>query len=145
MINKETLAGIKTSAAPEEKPSYDAMLKAMSQTDLRRLQSDVEKLLPSDSLSDMDMPKELMRQYHRVKLLQDDVMIDNDTPVNQKAQVAGQVASTLQQLTKMQTEFYNSERFRNIENLMIKFLKGLPLEQARDILLEYEALDLTNG
>lgn len=38
----------------------------------------------------------------------------------------------------MQTDFYTSERFRNIENLMIDFMKSLPLDQARMFIKKYE-------
>ena len=95
-------------------------------------------------LSDMDMPSELIEQFRKVKDLQESVIEDDDIPANQRAQVAGAVAATLQQLIKMQTEFYTSERFRSIENLMIAYMKGLPLEQAEEFLTAYEALGAAN-
>lgn len=114
-------------------------LSGLTHAELRKLKADIDRLLPeSETLSDMDMPRELVAQFKRVKDLQDSVIDDDETPANQKAQVAGQVASTLQQLVKMQTDFYTSERFRSIENLMIDFMKSLPLDQARMFIKKYE-------
>jgi len=67
-------------------------------------------------------------------------MEDLEVPPNQKAQVAAQVKSTLGDLVRMQTEFYTSQRMRNIENLLIKYMKSISLKEAREFLAEYEAL-----
>ena len=40
----------------------------------------------------------------------------------------------------MQTEFYTSQRMRNIENLLIKYMKSLSLKEARDFLDDYQRL-----
>ena len=139
MIDQEKLAAIKASMAAGE--VVRDPLQDMSEADLRRLRADIDRVLPErTTLADMDMPKELMEQFQRVKDLQDEVLGDEDVPANQKAQVAGQVASTLQQLVKMQTDFYNAERFRSIENLMIKFMKKMPLDVATEFVAEYEKL-----
>lgn len=120
-------------------------LKSMSQPELRRLKAQVEALLPSTTLSDLDMPKELMEQFRLVKDLQSDVLNDSEIPLNQRSQLAGQVASTLQQLIKMQSEFYTAERFRAIENMVIAYMKRMPLEDAQAFLDEYEKLGGANG
>ena len=139
MIDQEKLAAIKASMAAGE--VVRDPLQDMREADLRRLRADIDRVLPErTTLADMDMPKELMEQFQRVKDLQDEVLGDEDVPANQKAQVAGQVASTLQQLVKMQTDFYNAERFRSIENLMIKFMKKMPLDVATEFVAEYEKL-----
>lgn len=95
------------------------------------------------SLGDINLEHELMSQYAKVKKLQTDVLIDDSVPANQRAQVANAVASTLQQLIKMQTEFYTAERFRSIENLMIAYMKKLPLADAQNFLDEYEKIGET--
>ncbi len=136
MIDEEKLAKVKSIVAGE---SSDDTLVEMKPKDLRKLRDAINKMLGEEtSLSDMDMPKELIEQYRMVKQLQADVIDDDETPANQKAQVASTVASTLQQLTKMQTDFYTSERFRAIENLMIQYMKKLPLKTAQDFLTDYE-------
>ena len=139
LIDPERLAAVRTMLAEGTKAPKDP-LTDMSPAELRRLRAEIDRLLPEENLADMDMPRELMRQFQAVKDLQDAVIEDEKVPPNQRAQVAGQVASTLQQLVKMQTDFYTSERFRNIENLMIKFMKSLPLEKANEFLDEYEKI-----
>ena len=138
MIDAERLAELKTAIRGGESPKDP--LAEMSQSELRRLRSEIDRLLPEQKLSDMDMPKELMDQFQVVKNLQSSVMTDDEVPANQRAQVANAVASTLQNLVKMQTDFYTSERFRNIENLMIQYMKKLPLETATEFLDEYEKI-----
>lgn len=140
MIDSDKKAEVMAMIDGVEKKSLD--LSSMTVKELRRLRSDIDKLLPEQvTLGDMDMPRELVAQFMTVKDLQDEVLSDDETPANQKAQVAGQVASTLQQLVKMQTDFYTSERFRSIENLMIGYMKSLPLDQAQRFLDEYEGLN----
>ena len=115
-------------------------LEDLSHDDLRALRDQINAMLPEESLSGMDMTTELMNQYRRVLKLQRDCMEALEVPPNQKAQVAAQVKSTLGDLVRMQTEFYTSERFRSIENLLIKYMKTLPIEMAKTFLAEYERL-----
>ena len=139
MFDQVKLAEVKTRLRGGD--TLEDPLSGLSEADLRRLRSEVDKLLPEQmTLADMNMPLELMNQFQKVKDLQDSVMGDSEVPANQRAQCAGAVASTLQHLVKMQTDFYTSERFRNIENLMIKFMKKLPLETATEFLDEYEKI-----
>ena len=143
MINDTKLAEIKTGIADSAPPTPQKRefdLKGYSPTELRNLRREIDTMLPRESLSDLDIPRELLTQYRAVLDLQTDVINDDDIPPNQRSQVAGQVASVLQQITKMQGEFYTAERFRSIENLMIKHMRKLPLEQAREFLKEYEEL-----
>ena len=115
-------------------------LEDLSHDDLRALRDQINAMLPEESLSGMDMTTELMNQYRRVLKLQRDCMEDLEVPPNQKAQVAAQVKSTLGDLVRMQTEFYTSQRMRNIENLLIKYMKSISLKEAREFLAEYQLL-----
>lgn len=117
-----------------------SLLGNMGQADLRKLRGEIDRLLPERALSEIDTAKELVEQYMKVKELQDSVLYDDDVPANQRAQCAGQVASTLQQLVKMQTDFYTAERFRAIENLLIKYLRKMPLDVAAQFVAEYESM-----
>ena len=140
LVDQERYAAIQTRLRGEAPDVVDP-LASLSPADLRRLRSEIDRRLPEKkTLAEMDMPGELVEQFRKVKELQDDVLGDDEVPANQRAQVAGAVASTLQHLVKMQTDFYTSERFRNIENLMIKFMKKMPLETATEFLNEYEKI-----
>ena len=139
MIDEDKLAQVQAAMLGEVAPEVDD-LDAMSHDELRRLRDEIDRRLPEEKLSQMDLTQELLSQYRLVQRLQTDVLDNEEVPANQRAQVAGQVASTLQQLVKMQTEFQNAERFRAIENLLIKSIKLMPLDAAAAFITEYEKL-----
>ena len=140
MIDDAKLAQVQAAMAGTvpEKDGLD--LDAMSVEELRELRDEIDRRLPEEKLSQMDLTQELLSQYRLVQRLQTDVLGNEEVPANQRAQVAGQVASTLQQLVKMQTEFQNAERFRSIENLLVQCLKLMPLHVAEKFVNEYESL-----
>lgn len=113
----------------------------MSVEELLALRAEIDARLPATSLKDMNLEKELIIQYLKVVELQQKVLEDDETPANQLAQVANAVAGTLQNLITMQSKFHNVERFKQLENLMIKHMKSLPLEVAEAFINEYEQLE----
>lgn len=139
MYDEKKLAMMKQSLGGGHHIDEDT-LEDLSHDDLRALRDQINAMLPEESLSGMDMTTELMNQYRRVLKLQRDCMEDLEVPPNQKAQVAAQVKSTLGDLVRMQTEFYTSQRMRNIENLLIKYMKSISLKEAREFLAEYQLL-----
>ena len=90
------------------------------------------------SLGDINLEHELMSQYAKVKKLQTDVLIGDSVPANQKAQVVNAVASTLQQLIKMQVDLDRESKLRLMEECLIDTLKTLPDEARTDFFSEYE-------
>jgi hypothetical protein len=107
---------------------------------LLAMREEIDKKLPARSLKDMNLEEELVIQFIKVKTLQESVLTDPDVPANQRAQVSSAVANTLQHLVKMQTEFHTAERFKTIENLLIKHMKTWPRDLAEKFIQEYEAL-----
>lgn len=89
-------------------------------------------------LDQINLESELVAQYNRVLRLQEDVMWDDDCPANQKAQVAGQVASTLGSLIKMQEDLQRSEAFKLMESVLADAIKTLPEEAKTAFFEEYE-------
>ena len=140
MIDDQKLAQVQAAMLGEVAPDDGFDLDTMSVEELRELRDEIDRRLPEDKLSQMDLTQELLSQYRLVQRLQSDVLGDEEVPANQRAQVAGQVASTLQQLVKMQMEFQNPERFRAIENLLVRCLKLMPLHVAETFVAEYESL-----
>lgn len=106
--------------------------------ELLNLRAEIDKLLPSTKLKDMDLEKELILQYHRVLALQTRVLEDTNTPANQMAQVSNAVAGTLQNLVSMQSKFHTSERFKELESRLIKTLNKLPQEHVDEFFKWYE-------
>lgn len=125
-----------------EKPAVNLrqLLKTLPAAEVDNLWQAMNELRPTKRLADVNLEHELLAQYETVKRLQYEVLEDDAIPANQRAQVANTVAATLQQLVKMQTDFYNAERFKAIETLMIKALKNMPPEVAARFLQDYETL-----
>lgn len=139
MIDQEKLQMLKTGVkAPV---LLVDSLKTLTADELAELRYALDVVSPQQQLADVNLEEELMSQYSRIKKLQNDVIDDEVTPANQKAQVANAVASTLQHLVKMQSEYSTAERFKAIEALMIKAMKSLPVEVAAKFIEEYERID----
>lgn len=115
-------------------------VEGMSIDQLLKLRSDIDNQLPASSLKDIDLEHELVIQFLTVKNLQSGVLDDEGVQANQKAQVANSCASTLQQLVKMQTEFFTAERFKEIENHLIASLRELPAEVVETFMESYERM-----
>jgi hypothetical protein len=122
-------------------PAIYEELDNLSVEELLNLRSEIETRLPSTKLKDMDLEKELVLQYHKMVQVQARVAEDTRTPANQLAQVGNSVAATLQQLVTMQTKHHTSERFKSLENMLIKALRKLPKEVAEEFINEYERLE----
>lgn len=105
---------------------------------LVKYRDDILKCLPPTELDKFNMEQELLLQFHCIRELQNDVISDETIPVNQRAQVANSVASVLNKIAEMQVEVYTSERFKNIENLLVRTLNKLPENLAAEFLTEYE-------
>lgn len=135
MLKNESL---KTPESSKQRQQTD--LQNLSVDELLSLRSEIDELLPARALGDIDLEHELVVQFLAVKSLQANVLQDDHTAANQKAQVANAVASTLQQLVKMQSEHYNAERFKRIEALLVKSMKLMPVEAATAFLDGYEEL-----
>lgn len=89
------------------------------------------------SLEELDLPQELMAQYVVAKTLLEDVRHDEETPVNQKAQLLNTISSILATIVKTQAEVYSIERLKLLETTLISVLqKHEALRE--DFLRDYE-------
>ena len=105
--------------------------------DLLRWLDEIKLVLPPLQLSKLNLEEELLLQFHTVRALQTTVMREDDIPANQRAQVANTVAASLKSLHDMQEAVYTSERFKFIENTLIRCLQDLPEEVAAKFLEQY--------
>lgn len=138
LINEDKQQQLSALLSGKVRQTFD--LDSFSVAELLELRQQIESRLPASELSDMNLEQELVYQFLKVKELQDTGFREDRTPLNQKAQVANSVATTLDALVKMQKGVYTSERFKAIENFMIQALKKLPRETAEAFLEEYEGL-----
>ena len=113
---------------------------ALPESTLLRYLDEIKAVLPATALVEMNMEEELILQYQAVRALQGSVIDDETIPVNQRAQVANSVASSLSKIAELQMEIYTSERFKRIETLLIRHLTKLPEDTAAAFLDDYEKL-----
>ena len=140
MIDQEKKQALLTGLRSDDDVAND-IVEAMTPEESEALWQALKSRRKDKSLAELNLEHELLEQYEAVKTLQEEVLVDSDIPPNQRAQVANAVAATLQQLVKMQSDFYNAERFKAIEALMIKAMKKLPKEVVEEFIDEYEAIE----
>ena len=138
MFDPERQAALKTALATSG-PTTDP-LKDLPEGDLRRLRDDINKLLPADAVSNLDLEAELVSQYRKTKKLMDDVLEDAECPANQKAQCANSVVSTLAQLVKLQEDLKREQTLKIMEETLVDTLKMLPEETRNEFYAEYERM-----
>ena len=131
--------GIKPSATPPEEQGFtDRALDACTLQELLDLRARIERRLPARSLKDINLERELVLQVMALQELQNSVIDDDDTPANQKAQVANSLSAALVNLVKLQGDVHSSERMKRIERILIDTLKDLPVEVVEAFLANYE-------
>lgn len=131
--------GIKPSATPPAEQGFtDRALDAYTLQELLDLRTRIERRLPARSLRELDLEAELALQFAALQQLQNSVIDDDDTPANQKAQVANSLSAALVNLVKLQSDVHNSERMKKIESLLIDALRELPVEAVEAFLARYE-------
>jgi uncharacterized protein (UPF0147 family) len=106
--------------------------------ELLDLRAEIDKRLPARSLAEMDLEEEVLLQFARTKSLYDTVVEDENTPANQRAQVANSCTTILQQLMQMQTKLYGAERVKALEQVLVKVLKTLPEATQQEFFTRYE-------
>lgn len=120
--------------------SLQVNLTGMPVAELLELRAQIDEKLPVKDLSDVDLNRELVLQMLQTQRLQSDVLKDDETPANQRAQVANAVAAIIAQLAKLQTEVYTSERLKRIEQVVIEAVRSMPLEQQANWMAGYRRL-----
>ena len=130
--------GTKPSATPPEEQGFtDRALDAYTLQELLDLRARIERRLPARSLKDLDLERELVLQVMALQELQNKVIDDDDTPANQKAQVANSLSAALTTLVKLQSEVQSTERRKLQEAVLISALNALPEETASQFLESY--------
>jgi hypothetical protein len=91
-------------------------------------------------LADFNVEAELLTHFHSLRSLHNLVVDDDEVPANQKAQVANAVTGSLDKVAALQNSVYDSERFKRVENLLIRHLSTLEQALAEKFLTEYEQI-----
>ena len=145
MIDDQKLAQVQAAMAgtAPEKEGFD--LDSMSVDELRELRDEIDRRLPEDSLDSLNLEKELVGQYRRVKRLQDDVIMDDEIPPNQRSQVAGQVASTLKQLVDMQVDLKQGEQMKRMESAFLDAIEDVDEDVKAKFFANYDVIAARKG
>lgn len=105
--------------------SIKAAIPALAHDDAVAAASALMDAIPETRFEGIDVGSELLLQFQVVKALQSSLLDDTSVPANQRAQVANAVAGTLQAITVAQSKFYTSERFKRIEQALIKTMNAI--------------------
>ena len=138
MIDEDKLAQVQAAMLGEVAPEDGFDLDAMSVEELRELRDEIDRRLPEDSLDSLNLEKELVGQYRLVQRLQADVITNDDFAPNQRSQVAGQVASTLQQLVKLQEDLKREQTLKLMESVLVDMIKSMPEDFKTNFFAEYK-------
>ena len=139
MIDDAKLAQVQAAMAgtAPEKEGFD--LDAMSVDELRELRDEIDRRLPEDSLDSLNLEKELVGQYRKTKDLMDSVLHDDETPANQRAQVANSVVTTLGQLVKLQEDLKREETLKLMETVLLDTIGVMGDDVKNAFLREYKS------
>lgn len=91
-------------------------------------------ILPDVALNDIDLGQELADNLTAARQLRLNITHD-ETPANQKAQVMNTITTILTNLVKLQTDLYNAQRQKDLEEILITVIKTLPTE-AQDLFFQ---------
>lgn len=103
---------------------------------------------PPQDLQQLDLQAELLDNYVLAKsFLQSLMSPDEDEngfttseSPNQIAAVINSVKGSLAEIIKMQTDVYNADRFKQIEQAMVSSLKLMPEDARQNFLDDYERI-----
>jgi hypothetical protein len=123
--------------AGAEAPKIDLSL--YSPSELLTLRSRIDSLLPPLSLGGLNLADELAVQYQTVKAMQADT-IAGDEDSSKKAAAVNACLSALGAIIRMQNDLHNSERFKALETLMIRYMKRLPKDVVDRFMEDYANL-----
>ncbi len=116
---------------------------SMEVDDLIRYRDEITEALRSRvamKLDAVNLEEELLLQMHISRAMQSDFKDDEDIPLNQRVTLVNSVNSVIERLIKLQAEVYDSERFKAIENALIRAMDLVPEDAAAKFLGEYEKI-----
>ncbi len=89
-------------------------------------QSPKVRVITATRLEDLNVADELLIQYKNAVNLLEAAQHDENIPANQKAQLLNSISAIITNISKTQTDVYNAERLKTLENTLIATLKDFP-------------------
>lgn len=132
----------KTELAMSASPNKGVTLANMDELSLLNMRQEIDLLLPTKFLADLDMEQELVAQYMLAKLLQNNVQMAVDKGVSdkEKGQLLRMATTTLESLIKLQNATYTSERIKHVEVALAGAFDEIDLEIRNKFFTKYKAL-----
>lgn len=127
---------VKSTLARKSREEIDFDLDRYSDEELLTLRAMIDDRLPVTKLKHINLHQESVIQYMQSRKLLNDIMSDTEVPPNQKAQVNNSVQSNLAYLDRMQKETYTSERNKQLEYLVVRFINELEDTEAKKNFLD---------
>jgi hypothetical protein len=129
-------------AAPAErkKSKTELVFDGLSDETLVRYHHEITKRLPPLTLKDTNLEREMLLQLIAVRAIQNEVQAEEAVPANQRAQVASMVTAALSRLYDMQKDLYTIERYKRVENALVRMLASWPEDQVQYFLGEYQKI-----
>jgi hypothetical protein len=122
--NPPKKTGLRSFSLGTEVKSSKIDLDKLDQKGLLELHAKVESRLVGMRLSDVNLEKETLLQFHRAKMLQEDAnKSGTEVPMNQRAQVQNSLGNLLTTLAKMQMDLHDSESIKRMKAAVIKVMK----------------------
>jgi len=140
----DELMGKRPTPTFEREPANNP-LSHMSVAELLDLKQKIDGYLPAGGLKDINLERELLQQFAVLKELQASVIQDGETPANQKAQVAGQLAAILRQIVDLQIKLSREEEFKMMETCLVEAVSLLPEDGRKVFFEEYAVLARRSG
>jgi hypothetical protein len=136
----DDLPGAKKRGAPDKvkKTVTEIDVSLLTVEEILAFRAQLEAHLPARGLRDMDLAKELVIQVLALQVMQQKALEDEDTPVNQLAQAANSLSAALINLVKLQNDVYSSERFKKVEDVLIRLVQGMAPGMQEEFITAYE-------
>lgn len=135
MFDTEKLKEQPSTLETPETGDVERLLVGLSEAHLLELRARIDLRLPPVNLVDVNLEQETLRQFQQIRALFSTLATSGEVPANQKAQLANSCAAILKQLSDMQAQIYTTERFKRIEQALIRAIRPLPRE-AQDTFFE---------
>ena len=90
----------------------------------------------------ISVSQELSDHFELVKTLRDNILVDNLAEARDKVAAINSMTSIIKDLSKMQQDVYNAERFSMLQQVVINTIKDKYPDLAQDVITTFEQLSL---
>ena len=112
--------------APLIASSSARLLEGLDEMELLKLREQIDAKLGVTNLEDIDVSKELVLQFAKLKVLQTMAMSDNEANFSHRSAAATTVSRMLQDIVKCRTALNNAEISKRMDAMVIECMRQAP-------------------